>query len=118
MFRTINKVLRMFGKDIQEKATDKLHKQLSPGDQFSPFHIKNGQVGFKPYLIIENQNECVLYSNHKCVAIDVLPIVEEWILTQPPHLWKYAEESDDCHFHMTRLLVNEELLTWLTLRWT
>lgn len=117
MLETINKVLRMFGKDIQEKATQKLIKQTSPGDQFSVFTLKTGQIAFKPYLIIENQNETVLYpGNH--VAIDVRTDVENWILTQPVHLWKYAEENDDCHFAMTRFLVNEELLTWIVLRYS
>lgn len=116
MLETINKILRMFGKDIQEQAIQQLGRQTKPGDQFSPFHIKNGQIGFKPYLIIENQNETVLYS-HKCIAVDVRPEVELWLLSQPPHLWKYAEETDDCHVVMTRFLVNEELLTWMLLRW-
>ena len=108
-------MLKMFGGTVQAQATEKFTK---PGDQFSPFKVENGQVGFKPYLIIENQNETVLYSNHNCIAIDVSPNVEQWVLTQPPHMWKYAEETEGCHYAMTRLLVNEELLTWMTLRWT
>jgi hypothetical protein len=114
MLETINRMLKMFGGKIQEQAAEKFTK---PGDQFSPFKVENGQVAFKPYLIVENQNETVLYSNHKCVAVDVRPSVESWMLTQPPHLWKYAEETDGCHFGMTRFLVNEELLTWMMLRW-
>jgi hypothetical protein len=114
MLETINRMLKVFGGKVQEQATEKFTK---PGDPFSPFKVENGQVAFKPYLIIENQNETVLYSNHKCVAIDVSPVVEQWVLDQPIHMWKYAEETDDCHYAMTRLLVNEELLTWMTLRW-
>lgn len=114
MLETINKWLRMFGKDIQETATRKV---VNPGDQFSVFQIKDGMVGFKPFLIIENQNETVLYANRDCVAVDVRPEVENWIFEQPPHMWKYAEEYDDCHIGMTRLLVNRELLTWMTLKW-
>ena len=114
MLETVNRFLKMFGSKVQEQATEKFTK---PGDQFSPFKVENGQVAFKPYLIVENQNETVLYS-HNCIAIDVRPEVESWLLEQPLHLWKYAEETDDCHFAMTRFLVNEELLTWLTLRWT
>jgi hypothetical protein len=114
MLEKINRMLQVFGGKVQEQATEKFTK---PGDPFSPFRVENGMVGFKPYLIVENQNETVLYS-HNCIAIDVRPSVEEWILTQPPHLWKYAEETDGCHFAMTRFLVNEEMLTWLTLRWT
>ena len=117
MFETINKVLRMFGKDIQDQAIQKLERQTKPGDRYSVFTLKDGLIGFKPYLIIENQNETVLYS-HNCIAVDVRPEVELWLFTQPPHLWKYAEETDDCHVAMTRFLVNEELLTWMTLRWT
>lgn len=115
MLEKINRMLKVFGGKVQEQATERFVK---PGDPFSPFKIENGQVGFKPYLIIENQNETVLYSNHKCVAIDVSTEVELWILDQPPHLWKYAEETYDCHYAMTRLLVNEELLTWMELKWT
>jgi len=114
MLEKINRMLSVFGGKVQEQATEKFTK---PGDPFSPFKVENGMVGFKPYLIVENQNETVLYSNHKCVAIDVSPNVEEWILNQPPHLWKYADDTYDCHYAMTRFLVNEELLTWMTLRW-
>lgn len=114
MLEKINRMLKAFGGKVQEQATERFVK---PGDQFSPFKIENGQVGFKPYLIIENQNETVLYS-HNCIAVDVRPEVELWLLDQPPHLWKYAEETYDCHYAMTRFLVNEELLTWMTLRWT
>ena len=113
MLEQINRLLKMFGGELQKETAEKFTK---PGDPFSPFKIENGMVGFKPYLIIENQNETMLYS-HDCIAVDVRPEVEEWILTQPPHLWKYAEECDDCHHGMTRLLVNRELLTWMTLRW-
>lgn len=113
MLEKINRMLRVFGGKVQEEAAEKFVK---PGDPFSPFKIENGQVGFKPYLIIENQNETVLYS-HNCIAIDVSPIVESWILDQPIHMWKYAEEYDDCHYAMTRLLVYEELLTWIELKW-
>jgi hypothetical protein len=113
MLEQINRLLKMFGGELQKEAAEKFTK---PGDPFSPFKIENGMVGFKPYLIIENQNETVLYS-HDCIAVDVRPEVEEWILIQPPHLWKYAEECDDCHHGMTRFLVNRELLTWMTLRW-
>lgn len=114
MLETINRMLKMFDGKIQEQAAEKFTK---PGDPTSPFKVENGMVEFKPYLIVENQNETVLYS-HNCIAIDVRPSVETWILTQPPHLWKYAEETEGCHFGMTRFLVNEELLTWLTLRWS
>jgi hypothetical protein len=114
MFEEVNKWFKIFGKDIGEKM---VHKAVSPGDQFSVFQIKNGMVGFKPFLIIENQNETVLYSNQHCVAVDVRPEVEQWVLEQPIHMWKYAEEIDDCHHGMTRLLVDRELLTWMTLKW-
>lgn len=110
----INKWVRMFGKDVEEKAIQRI---VSPGDQFSVFHIKDGMVNFKPFLVIENQNETVLYANKDCVAVDVRPHVEEWILEQPLHMWKYAEEVDDCHHGMTRLLIDRELLTWMNLKW-
>lgn len=114
MLETINKLLGMFGKDFKEKT---INKVISPGDQFSVFQVKDGIVGFKPFLIIENQNETMLYS-HDCIAVDVRPEVEEWILEQPLDMWKYAEEYDECHHAMTRLLVNRELLTWMMLKWT
>lgn len=113
MLEKINRMLKVFGGKVQEQATERFVK---PGDPFSPFKIENGQVGFKPYLIIENQNETVLYS-HNCIAIDVSPIVESWILDQPVHMWKYSEETDDCHYAMTRFLVYAELLTWIELKW-
>ena len=114
MLEKINRMLKMFGGKVQEEVAENFTK---PGDPASPFKIENGQVGIKPYLIVENQNETVLHS-HNCIAIDVSPTVKGWLLTQPPHMWKYAEETEDCHYAMTRVLVNEELLTWMTLRWT
>lgn len=113
MLSMINNILGMFGGKVKEQAVNRV---ISPGDQFSVFHIKDGMVGFKPFLIIENQNETVLYS-HDCVAVDVRPEIEMWLLDQPAHMWKYAEEIDDCHHGMTRLLVDRELLTWMTLKW-
>lgn len=113
MMRAINEFLKIFGKDVEEKSVQKI---VSPGDPFSVFQIKDGMVGFKPFLIIENQNETMLYS-HDCIAVDVRPEIELWVLKQPAHMWKYAEEDDDCHHGMTRLLVDRELLTWMTLKW-
>lgn len=114
VIKTFNSWLGMFGKEIKEQATQKV---VSPGDRFSVFQIKDGMITFKPFLIIENQNETVLYANQHCVAVDVRPEVEEWIFKQPAHMWKYAEEYDDCHYGMTRLLVDRELLTWMNLKW-
>lgn len=111
---TINEWIKIFGKDVDQMVS--LQKLVKPGDPFSPFQIKDGMVGFKPFVIIENQNETILYP-HDCVAIDVRPEVEEWIFEQPAHMWKYAEEYEDCHHGMTRLLVNRELLTWMALKW-
>jgi len=96
-------MLKAFGGKVQEQAAEKFAK---PGDPSCPFRVENGKVRFKPYLIAENQNETVLYS-HNCIAIDVSPAVEDWILTQPPYLWKYAEETEAFHYAMTRVLVNE-----------
>jgi hypothetical protein len=113
MLEKINNMLKMFGSKIQEEAAQKITK---PGDPFSPFKVENGMVGFKPYIIAENQNEAVLYP-HNCTAVDVRPEVELWLLNQPPHLWKYAEQIEGCHHGMARFLVNAELLSWMTLRW-
>jgi hypothetical protein len=115
MLEKINKLFSMFGGKVQEQATEKFTK---PGDPFSPFKIENGIVGFKPFLFVENQNETLLYGNRQLTTIDASPSVEKWMLEQPPHMWKYAEEYDDCHFAMTRFLVDEELLTLLILRWS
>jgi hypothetical protein len=113
VIKTINNWMKIFGKDVGEKYVQKI---VSPGDQFSVFTLKDGMVAFKPFVIIENQNETILYP-HDCIAVDVRPEVEEWIFDQPAHMWKYAEEYEDCHHGMTRLLVNRELLTWMTLKW-
>ncbi len=110
---TINEWIKLFGKDVEEKS---IRRIVKPGDPFSPFQIKDGMVAFKPFVIIENQNETTLYP-HDCIAVDVRPEVEEWIFEQPVHMWKYAEEYEDSHHGMTRLLVNRELLTWMTLKW-
>lgn len=85
----------------------------------SIFQMKDGTVGFKNYTLALNQNECVLYDTPEQMyyAVDVRPIVEEWLLIQPLHLWKYAEETEDCHFACTRYVVCEELLTWMTVKW-
>jgi len=84
------------------------------------FTMKGDKVGFKNYTLALNQNECVLYDTpeQKYYAIDVRPIVEEWLETQPIHMWKYAEETDGCQMTCTRYIISEELLVWLTLRWT
>jgi hypothetical protein len=113
MLEKINRLFGMFGGKIQEQAVKKFTK---PGDPSSPFIVEYGKVGLKPYLIVENQNETILYGNQH-TAIDVSSKVEAWILEQPLHMWKYADEIDGCHFAMTRFLVDEQLLTLLILRW-
>ncbi len=84
-----------------------------------PFTMQGGKVTFKNYTLAPNQNECVLYDTPERIhyAVDVRPAVEEWLLTQPLHMWKYAEETEDCHFACTRYIVCEELLTWMTIKW-
>ena len=84
------------------------------------FTVKYGKVSFENYVMVENQNECVLYDTPGCThyAVDVRPKVEEWLIEQPRHMWKYAEETEDCHLSYTRFIISEELLTWMTLRWT
>jgi hypothetical protein len=114
MLDTINKLLGMFGGKIQEQAVEKFTK---PGDPASPFKVESGKVWFKPYLIVENQNETLLYGD-QYITIDASPSVEAWILEQPPHMWKYAEETVDCHYAMTRFLVEDKLLTLLMLKWS
>ncbi len=84
------------------------------------FTMKGDKVGFKNYVLALNQNECVLYDTPECTyyAVDVRPKVEEWLKEQPIHMWKYAEETEGCQMTCTRYIISEELLTWLTLRWT
>lgn len=83
------------------------------------FELKDGKVGFKNYILARNQNECVLYDTPEQMhyAVDVRPVVEEWLKTQPIHMWKYAEETEDCQISCTRYIINEELLTWMTIKW-
>lgn len=83
------------------------------------FQMKDGKVAFKNYTLARNQNECVLYDKPDCTyyAVDVRPIVEEWLIEQPLHMWKNAEEIEDCQMSCTRYIISEELLTWMTLRW-
>lgn len=78
--------------------------------------MNGDKLGFMPFVIVENQNECVLYSgNH--IAVDVKPNVSKWIEEQAPHLWKYAEETDGCHFSFTRYIIDEQLFTIMSLKW-
>lgn len=83
------------------------------------FTMKGDKVGFKNYTLAHNQNECVLYDTPEQThyAVDVRPIVEEWLMAQPKHMWKYADEIEGCQITCTRYIVCEELLTWMTLRW-
>lgn len=84
------------------------------------FTMKDGKVAFKNYTLAPNQNECVLHDTPDCTyyAVDVRPVVEEWLLIQPLHMWKYAEETEDCHFACERYIISEELLTWMTIKWS
>lgn len=41
-----------------------------------------------------------------------------WLLEQPVHMWKHAEEIEDCHMFYDRYIISEDLLTWMTLRWS
>ena len=84
------------------------------------FVMRNDKVAFKNYYMVPNQNECVLYDTPECTyyAIDVRPEVDAWIKEQPIHMWKYAEETDGCHFSFTRYIISEGLLSWLILRWS
>lgn len=80
-------------------------------------NVETGKLGFAPFVIVENQNECVLYAgNH--IAVDVKPAVSKWIEEQAPHLWKHAEETEDCHFAFTRYIIDEQLYTLMSLRWS
>jgi hypothetical protein len=93
--------------------------QPMPPGTSKVFGVKYGKVSFENYVMVNNQNECVLYDStgHIYYAVDIRPTVEEWLLTQPIHMWKHAEETDDCHVAYSRYIVCEELLTWMTLRW-
>lgn len=92
---------------------------VQPMSMSHVFTQKGDKVGFKNYVMARNQNECVLYDtpDNTHYAVDIRPVVEEWLREQPIHMWKHAEETDDCHMSFTRFIVNEELLTWMTLRW-
>jgi hypothetical protein len=83
------------------------------------FTMKDGKVAFKHFTLATNQNECVLYDTPERThyAVDVRLPMTEWLENQPKHMWKYADETDDCHLACTRYIVCEELLTWMTLKW-
>ena len=94
---------------------------VQPMTTMSPvFTVKHGKVSFHNYIMVENQNECVLYDTPGCThyAVDVKPEVKKWLLEQPVHMWKPAEETEDCHLFYDRYIISEELLSWMTLRWT
>lgn len=93
--------------------------QTMPASMSHVFMQKGDKVGFKNYVMARNQNECVLYDTpgNTHYAIDVRPVVEEWLREQPIHMWKYAEETEDCHMSFTRYIVSEEIFTWMVLRW-
>lgn len=101
-------------------AQDIVGVQPMPASMSHVFTQKGDKVGFKNYVMARNQNECVLYDTpgRTHYAVDVRPVVEQWIWEQPVHMWKSAEETDDCHMSFVRYIINEELLTWMTLRWT
>ena len=84
----------------------------------SVFSMGSDNVSFKNFVVAENQNECVLYAgNH--VAVDVKTRdVAEWLEQQPVHLWKYAEETEGCHFAFIRYIIDEQLFTLLSLKWS
>jgi hypothetical protein len=92
---------------------------VQPMSMSHVFTMKGDKVGFKNYVMARNQNECVLYDtpDKPHYAVDVRTTVEEWLHEQPIDMWKYAEETDDCHMSFNRYIINEELLTWMTLRW-
>ena len=92
---------------------------VQPMSMSHVFTMKGDKVGFKNYVMAKNQNECLLYDTpgNTHYAVDVRTEVEAWLLIQPLGMWKYASETDDCHMSFTRYIINEELLTWMTLRW-
>ena len=97
-------------------AQDIAGVQPMTGPTGNVFKMNWGSVGFKPFVIVENQNECALYSgNH--IAVDVKPKVSEWIQEQSPDLWKWAEETEDCHISFTRYIIDEKLFTMMSLKW-
>lgn len=91
---------------------------VQPMTTLSPYwlNVKNGQGGFSNFALAPNQNECVLYPGEH-YAVDVRPKVEEWIKEQPVHMWKYAEETEDCHSAYSRIIVSGQLYNFLALRW-
>jgi hypothetical protein len=84
------------------------------------FTMKGDKVGFKNYALVPNQNECILYDTPDCkyYAVDVRPFVGQWLEEQPNHMWKYAEETEDCQITCTRYIISEKLLICLSLRWS
>ena len=51
------------------------------------------------------------------LTIDVKKEISDWIEQQPLHMWKHGEPGVMLGYY-SRYIISEELLTWLTLRWT
>lgn len=51
------------------------------------------------------------------VAINVDREVAQWIETQPLHMWKHGEMKVMPQFY-DQYIVSEELLSWITLKWS
>ena len=94
--------------------------QPMTGPDSGVFVMREDKVAFKNYVMVPNQNECVLYDTPECTyyAVDVRPEVDAWIQEQPLHMWKHADEFEDCHFNFTRYIISEGLLSWLIIRWS
>jgi len=83
------------------------------------FVMAAGGHVLKPFIIVENQNECVLYAgNHIAVDVALRTGVSTWLEQQPLHLWKYAEETEGCHIAYTRYIIDEQLFPLLSLKWS
>lgn len=73
--------------------------------------IRSGTDNFELAL---NQTECSKYQG-KHYAVDILqPEVESWLNTQPVHMWKYSDRDFKI---FTRVIISEELYTFLVIRW-
>ena len=103
---------------IHEKiAQDILGVQPMSAPTGDVFTMKGNQDGLKDFTLAAKQDECLTFQGEHYV-VDIRPKVKEWIEEQPAHLWKYAEDINDCHFSFTRVIMTAKLYSFLVLRWS
>lgn len=110
-------LISMLRKHLPTSLAEEM-SDLQPINLTNPiFTMKGDRVGFKNFTLATNQHECENYSGTH-YAVDVRPLVAEWLKTQPSHMWRPAGDTRGCQITCSRYIISQELLTWLTLRWS